>query len=194
MTLNGVHIVVAKDAKGVLVTLYAGEDAAAAEQAYTGADAALEIVGVVSYPQFTRQRFPTAEVQLERQQAEASLNTEQRAAKLREVKAIGLRQEAEKLLKQAEGLSPAAKAPRSTLSDAGPTIEEFVKAGYDPKGYPPSGYAEKPSEGLTYFRANGKMPEAPAPAPVTADLLPPPTSTAKPEAPATGKSVKKQNV
>lgn len=34
----------------------------------------------------------------------------------------------------------------------GPTLEEWVKAGYDAENYPPRGYAEKPSAGLTKLR------------------------------------------
>lgn len=30
-----------------------------------------------------------------------------------------------------------------TDRNAGPTVEEFVKAGYDPKGYPPTGFDSK---------------------------------------------------
>jgi hypothetical protein len=32
------------------------------------------------------------------------------------------------------------------LKQDGPTIEEYVAAGYDPKGYPPKGYASKSSD------------------------------------------------
>jgi hypothetical protein len=35
----------------------------------------------------------------------------------------------------------------------GPTIEEWVKAGYRPEHYPPGDYAEKPSPGLDAYRA-----------------------------------------
>lgn len=42
----------------------------------------------------------------------------------------------------------AAKKPRTD----GPTLEEFVAAGYKPENYPPDGYAEKPSAGLEAFR------------------------------------------
>lgn len=34
----------------------------------------------------------------------------------------------------------------------GPTLEEFVRAGYPAENYPPLGYAEKPSAGLTKLR------------------------------------------
>jgi hypothetical protein len=36
----------------------------------------------------------------------------------------------------------------------GPTLEEWVKAGYMPENYPPKGWAEKPSVGLAKFRAD----------------------------------------
>jgi hypothetical protein len=35
----------------------------------------------------------------------------------------------------------------------GPTLEEWVKAGYPAENYPPETYAEKPSAGLTKFRS-----------------------------------------
>lgn len=35
------------------------------------------------------------------------------------------------------------KPTEPELSDGGPTVEEFVKAGYDPKNYPPKGYDSK---------------------------------------------------
>lgn len=35
----------------------------------------------------------------------------------------------------------------------GPTFEEYVGRGYRPENYPPQGYDEKPSGGLTAFRA-----------------------------------------
>lgn len=47
------------------------------------------------------------------------------------------------------------------LRQDGPTLEEYVKAGYPADTtYPPSGYAEKPSDGLTALRAQAA--EAPA--------------------------------
>jgi hypothetical protein len=39
------------------------------------------------------------------------------------------------------------------LRTDGPTLEEFVAKGYKAEGYPPSGYAEKPSPALVEFRA-----------------------------------------
>jgi hypothetical protein len=38
------------------------------------------------------------------------------------------------------------------LRQDGPTLEEWMKAGYEPQHYPPVGYAEKPSEGLDAFK------------------------------------------
>ena len=43
----------------------------------------------------------------------------------------------------------------------GPSLEEFVAAGYKPEEYPPAGYKEVPSEGLTKFRAEQKTKAAP---------------------------------
>lgn len=40
----------------------------------------------------------------------------------------------------------------------GPTIEEFVAAGYLPEEYPPPGYAVLPSAGLDAFKSGGKVP------------------------------------
>ncbi|MBA2718926.1 MAG: hypothetical protein H0U52_06765 [Chloroflexi bacterium] len=40
----------------------------------------------------------------------------------------------------------------------GPTFEEFVKSGYQPEMYPPVGYAEKPSKGLTKYRKDHPAP------------------------------------
>lgn len=48
------------------------------------------------------------------------------------------------------GLEPS--APTAPRTD-GPTLEEFVAAGYKPENYPPSGYAERPSAGLDEYRA-----------------------------------------
>jgi len=38
----------------------------------------------------------------------------------------------------------------------GPTLEEYVAAGYKAENYPPDGYAERPSAGLTEYRASQK--------------------------------------
>ena len=47
---------------------------------------------------------------------------------------------------------------------AGPTFEEWTAAGYAPEAYPPKGYPEKPSAGLTAYRAGlAKPTEPPAP-------------------------------
>jgi hypothetical protein len=43
----------------------------------------------------------------------------------------------------------------------GPTIEQWVGAGYPAAQYPPDGFAERPSPALTYFRETGIMPELP---------------------------------
>lgn len=42
----------------------------------------------------------------------------------------------------------------------GPTIEQFVAAGYSAQHYPPKGYAVKDSQGLIEFVAEGKISEA----------------------------------
>lgn len=44
------------------------------------------------------------------------------------------------------------------LSQDGPTIEQYVAAGYLAENYPPQGFAEKESEALTFYKANGEMP------------------------------------
>jgi len=40
----------------------------------------------------------------------------------------------------------------------GPTIEEYVSAGYLPEEYPPQGYEKRASAGLTAFESGGKVP------------------------------------
>lgn len=50
---------------------------------------------------------------------------------------------------------------------AGPTIEEYVAAGYLPENYPPGDYKEKESPALEVFKATGKMPDPPADEPPT---------------------------
>lgn len=45
------------------------------------------------------------------------------------------------------------------LRTDGPTIEVFVAHGYAPELYPPGGYAEVPSPGLTRFKAGSPIPE-----------------------------------
>lgn len=42
----------------------------------------------------------------------------------------------------------------------GPTLEEYVAAGYLPANYPPGGYAEQASPALDHYRATGAMPLA----------------------------------
>ena len=39
----------------------------------------------------------------------------------------------------------------------GPTLEEYVAAGYKPETYPPQGYGEKPSPGLEAWRASVRV-------------------------------------
>ena len=46
---------------------------------------------------------------------------------------------------------PTSAEPPALKTD-GPTLEEFVKAGYKAEDYPPAGYAEKPSHGLAAYR------------------------------------------
>lgn len=69
---------------------------------------------------------------------------------------------------QTTGTDAANPAPSSSAAEAktpellktgGPTIEEFVKAGYPADKYPPAGYAEVASPALVTFKATGKMPE-----------------------------------
>src|SRR5262249_43609290 len=50
---------------------------------------------------------------------------------------------------------PPAEPPAPALSQDGPTIEEYIAAGYPADKYPPDGYAEKPSPGLTRHKAGG---------------------------------------
>lgn len=63
----------------------------------------------------------------------------------------------------------------------GPTLEEYVEAGYDPADYPPQGFAEVPSAGLDAYRAEQQASRRGAGAgrvargtPVTRNIPPPP--------------------
>lgn len=63
------------------------------------------------------------------------------------------------------GLMPGKGMPRQPgnmdsegLRTDGPTIEEWVKAGYPADNYPPRGYAEKPSQGLNEHKAQKLAP------------------------------------
>lgn len=48
----------------------------------------------------------------------------------------------------------AAESPlKQNLRTDGPTLEEWLKAGYEPKDYPPVGYAEKDSPALADYKA-----------------------------------------
>lgn len=55
--------------------------------------------------------------------------------------AIAAEQDAEKALAEAHAAVEAAEA--QPLREDGPTLEEYVAAGYDAEGYPPAGYAER---------------------------------------------------
>lgn len=57
---------------------------------------------------------------------------------------------------EVSGVAPAEKKVQYDATGMrldGPTLEEWVKAGYHAEYYPPRDYAEKPSKGLTEFRA-----------------------------------------
>lgn len=43
-------------------------------------------------------------------------------------------------------------APAAAPQPHSPTFEEYVAAGYLPENYPPAGYEEVPSDGLTAYR------------------------------------------
>lgn len=109
MTLNEVHVVVAKDAKGVLKVIYVGEDAGAAEAKYESAKDDLDVVGILNFPQFSRLRFPLADVERQKEREHAALSATESEQKGREIKAAKLRDDAEKLLADAEKLHPAEK-------------------------------------------------------------------------------------
>lgn len=53
----------------------------------------------------------------------------------------------------ASGEKEPAAAAEGGLKSGGPTLEEYIAAGYQPDTYPPSGYAEVPSPGLDAYRA-----------------------------------------
>jgi len=63
----------------------------------------------------------------------------------------------------AEPETPTETLPRTgtPLRQDGPTLEEYVKAGYSPTGYPPVGYAAKDSEGWTEEQARRAAAEKP---------------------------------
>lgn len=50
---------------------------------------------------------------------------------------------AEAVLKAAEAKLAVAEAPTPPLRTDGPTLEEYVKAGYSADHYPPAGYAPR---------------------------------------------------
>ena len=54
---------------------------------------------------------------------------------------------------------PESGEPATPLLEGGPTIEEWIASGYPAEKYPPSGYAEKPSSGLTLYKAGSPIPE-----------------------------------
>jgi len=55
--------------------------------------------------------------------------------------------------------------PTIQLRTDGPTLEEFLIAGYKAENYPPEGYAEKPSPALDTYRATGQRPPTAEPEP-----------------------------
>jgi hypothetical protein len=63
-----------------------------------------------------------------------------------------------------------AEAPPPLRTD-GPTLEEYVSAGNEPASYPPAGYTERESEGLTAFREQQKADELEAAKARVASLL-----------------------
>lgn len=62
-------------------------------------------------------------------------------------------------LSAAAPIAPEKTEVAPPLRSDGPTIEVFVASGYEPEHYPPDGYAEVPSPGLTRFRAGSPIPE-----------------------------------
>lgn len=55
---------------------------------------------------------------------------------------------------------PPEKAPSPpALRTDGPSIEEWVGGGNDPAGYPPEGFAERPTSGLTLHKAGSPIPQ-----------------------------------
>jgi len=64
-------------------------------------------------------------------------------------------------VQKSQGAAPTPALDENGLRLDGPTIEGFVAAGYKPENYPPSGYAEKQSPGLTEFKkSQGAAPNA----------------------------------
>ena len=67
----------------------------------------------------------------------------------------------------------------------GPTIEEYVAAGYSAETYPPMGYAEVASPGLDAYRASLTAErEQQEPTPAAADVVAPAEETSQAEPPA----------
>lgn len=60
------------------------------------------------------------------------------------------------------------------LRTDGPTLEEYLDAGYQAANYPPAGWAEKPSDGLTLFRTTGQLPVVPNQVPAVTTATAPP--------------------
>lgn len=106
MSLNEIHLVLAKDAKGVLKTLYVGEDSTQAEAKYEGVKEDFQIVGILNFPVFSRQRNPSADAERQNEREQFVLSAEEAEQKRKEIEADNLRQQAEALLKKAETISP----------------------------------------------------------------------------------------
>jgi len=73
---------------------------------------------------------------------------------------------------------PTDEPPDPPLREDGPTLEEFIAAGYKAEAYPPKGYAPVPSPGLTTYRLNQANQVAQGKPPVTPPPTTPPAETA----------------
>lgn len=69
--------------------------------------------------------------------------------------------------------------------DDGPTVEEYVKAGYAIEGYPPDGFLAKQSPAWTQLEIQRTLQSAPATAPIE-PVAPPPLDNQPPSIPAPG--------
>lgn len=104
MNLNEIHLVVAEDARAVRV-LYAGNDAAEALRTFETADGA-PIVGITSFPAWTRIRHPVDEAARVKAQAEHARRSADVVERERAAKAAALRAKAVELNQQAAALAP----------------------------------------------------------------------------------------
>lgn len=116
MNLNETHIVLAKTAAGKTEVLYAGDDVTRANAAFEKAQDTFAVVGISSFPPFTRTRFPIDEVDASENRAREDKAQAKAAADRNKTLAAHKRKAAEKLLEEADTLHPQEKAAAAAAS------------------------------------------------------------------------------